>query len=94
VTSGDVSKPVLEGAGARQKLWPCSSDPGCATPACSGSIGTISDRFDNSVVESFFGSLHSSCSTSTQWPDHTALAQVIFEWIEARVGCHCERRLG
>jgi putative transposase len=48
-----------------------------------GSMGSIGDCFDNSVVESFFGSLQLELLDQHHWPDRQTLAQAIFEWIEA-----------
>ncbi len=46
-------------------------------------MGSIGDCFDNSVVESFFGTLQNELLDEHVWPDHDTLAQAIFEWIEA-----------
>jgi putative transposase len=46
------------------------------------SMGTIGDCFDNSVVESFFGTLQLELLDQHRWHDREQLAQAIFEWIE------------
>jgi len=48
-----------------------------------GSMGTIGDCFDNSVVESFFGTLQLELLDQRRWTDRQQLATAIFEWIEA-----------
>jgi putative transposase len=48
-----------------------------------GSMGSIGDCFDNSVIESFFGSLQLELLDQHDWPDRDTLARAIFEWIEA-----------
>lgn len=48
-----------------------------------GSMGSIGDCFDNSVIESFFGSLQNELLDEHVWPDRPTLARAIFEWIEA-----------
>ena len=47
-----------------------------------GSTGPIGDFYDNSVIESFFGSLQLKLLDEHDWPDRDSLARVIFEWIE------------
>ena len=48
-----------------------------------GSMGSIGDCFDNSMVESFFGSLQLELLDRQPWPTRQDLANAIFEWIEA-----------
>jgi putative transposase len=48
-----------------------------------GSMGSIGDCFDNSAVESFFGSLQLELLDQHRWDTRRQLAQAIFEWIEA-----------
>jgi len=48
-----------------------------------GSMGSIGDCFDNSVAESFFGTLQLELLDERQWENRRQLAQAIFEWIEA-----------
>ena len=48
-----------------------------------GSMGTIGDCFDNSVAESFFGTLQLELLDEHRWQSRRQLAQAIFEWIEA-----------
>jgi len=48
-----------------------------------GSMGSIGDCFDNSVAESFFGTLQLELLDEHHWKSRRQLAQAIFEWIEA-----------
>jgi putative transposase len=48
-----------------------------------GSMGSIGDCFDNSVAESFFGTLQLELLDEHHWKNRQQLAQAIFEWIEA-----------
>jgi putative transposase len=48
-----------------------------------GSMGTVGDAYDNSVAESFFGTLQLELLDQHSWPDRDTLAQAVFEWIEA-----------
>jgi putative transposase len=48
-----------------------------------GSMGTIGDCFDNSVAESFFGTLQLELLDEHHWESREQLARAIFEWIEA-----------
>ena len=48
-----------------------------------GSMGSIGDCFDNSVAESFFGTLQLELLDEHHWENRQQLAQAIFEWIEA-----------
>lgn len=48
-----------------------------------GSMGSIGDCFDNSVAESFFGTLQLELLDEHHWRSRHQLAQAIFEWIEA-----------
>jgi putative transposase len=47
-----------------------------------GSMGSIGDCFDNSVVESFFGTLQLELLDEHHWASRAQLASAIFEWIE------------
>jgi putative transposase len=47
-----------------------------------GSMGTIGDCFDNSVAESFFGTLQLELLDEHHWATRDELASAIFEWIE------------
>jgi putative transposase len=49
-----------------------------------GSMGTIGDAYDNSVAESFFGTLQLELLDEEHWTSRQHLARAIFEWIEAR----------
>jgi len=48
-----------------------------------GSMGSIGDCFDNSMVESFFGTLQLVLLDRRSRPTRQALANAIFEYIEA-----------
>ena len=48
-----------------------------------GSMGSIGDCFDDSVAESFFGTLQLELLDEHHWESRHQLAQAIFEWIEA-----------
>ena len=48
-----------------------------------GSMGSIGDAFDNSVAESFFGTLQLELLDEHHWETRRELAYAIFEWIEA-----------
>lgn len=48
-----------------------------------GSMGSIGDCFDNSVAESFFGSLQLELLDEHRWTTREQLALAIFDWIEA-----------
>ncbi|MBR7829894.1 DDE-type integrase/transposase/recombinase, partial [Actinospica sp. MGRD01-02] len=48
-----------------------------------GSMGSIGDCFDNSMVESFFGTLQLELLDRRLWPTRQDLANAIFEYIEA-----------
>jgi hypothetical protein len=48
-----------------------------------GSMDSIGDCFDNSVAESFFGTLQLELLGEHHWESRQQLAQAIFEWIEA-----------
>jgi putative transposase len=47
-----------------------------------GSMGTIGDCFDNSVAESFFGTLQVELLDEHHWHDRRQLAAAIFDWLE------------
>lgn len=46
------------------------------------SMGTIGDCYDNSMMESFWGTLQLEVLDSRTWETRTDLANAIFEWIE------------
>jgi putative transposase len=48
-----------------------------------GSMGSIGDCYDNSMVESFFGTLQLELLDRQNWATRDELAQAIFEYIEA-----------
>jgi putative transposase len=47
-----------------------------------GSMGSIGDCFDNSVAESFFGTLQLELLDQHHWTSRQHLALAIFDWIE------------
>ncbi len=47
-----------------------------------GSMGSIGDCFDNSVAESFFGTLQLELLDEHRWDTRDQLANAIFDWIE------------
>ncbi len=48
-----------------------------------GSMGSIGDCYDNSMIESFFGSMQLELLDRHKWTTRQELASAIFEWIEA-----------
>jgi putative transposase len=48
-----------------------------------GSMGSIGDCFDNSVAESFFGTLQLELLDEHRWDTRRQLALAVFDWIEA-----------
>lgn len=46
-------------------------------------MGTVGCAYDNSLVESFFGSMQIELLDRRTWPTKAALGAAIFEWIEA-----------
>jgi len=48
-----------------------------------GSMGSIGDCFDNSVAESFFGTLQLELLDEHRWEGRQHLALAIFDWIES-----------
>jgi putative transposase len=46
-------------------------------------MGSIGDCFDNSVAESFFGTLQLELLDQHTWATREQLANAVFEWIEA-----------
>ena len=48
-----------------------------------GSMGSVGDCYDNSLMESFFGSLQLELLDTQAWTTRQDLANAIFEWIEA-----------
>jgi putative transposase len=47
-----------------------------------GSMGTVGDCFDNSVAESFFGTLQLELLDEHRWDTRQQLALAMFDWIE------------
>jgi len=47
-----------------------------------GSMGSVGDCYDNSMVESFWGTLQLELLDSRTWKTRADLANAIFEWIE------------
>jgi len=61
------------------------------------SMGTVGDCYDNSMMESFWGTLQLELLDTEQWKARDELANAIFEWIEcwynpkrrhSRIGMH------
>jgi putative transposase len=48
-----------------------------------GSMGSVGDCYDNSMVESFFGTMQRELLDRQHWTSRQQLANAIFEWIEA-----------
>jgi putative transposase len=53
-----------------------------------GSMGSIGDCYDNSMIESFFGSMQRELLDRHRWNTRQQLANAIFEWIEAWYNPH------
>ena len=51
-------------------------------------MGSIGDCFDNSVAESFFGSLQLELLDQHHWRTREQLALAIFDWIETWYNPH------
>ena len=47
-----------------------------------GSMGSIGDCYDNSMMESFWGTMQLELLDSRTWTSRAELANAIFEWIE------------
>nr|WP_141134791.1 IS3 family transposase [Haloechinothrix alba] len=47
-----------------------------------GSMGTVGDCYDNSMMESFWGTMQLEILDQRTWETRTQLANAIFEWIE------------
>ena len=61
-----------------------------------GSMGSIGDCYDNSVVESFFGTLQLELLDEQRWDTRQQLVLAIFDWIECwynprRRHSYCDR---
>jgi putative transposase len=52
------------------------------------SMGTVGDCYDNSMMESFWGTLQLELLDSKQWQTRNELANAIFEWIECWYNPH------
>jgi len=46
-------------------------------------MGSVGDCYDNSLAESFFGTLQLELLDTRTWATRQELANAIFEWIEA-----------
>jgi putative transposase len=46
-------------------------------------MGSVGDRYDNSMIESFFGSMQRELLEDRTWATRQELANAISEWIEA-----------
>jgi len=53
-----------------------------------GSMGSVGDCFDNSVAESFFGTLQLELLDEHHWHSRDQLANAIFDWIECWYNPH------
>ena len=47
-----------------------------------GSMGTVGDCYDNSMMESFWGTLQIELLDTKKWATRSELANAVFEWIE------------
>jgi putative transposase len=47
-----------------------------------GSMGSIGDCYDNSMMESFWGTMQLELLDSRTWATRAELANAIFEWLE------------
>jgi putative transposase len=47
-----------------------------------GSMGTVGDCHDNSMMESFWGAMQPELLDRRQWKTREELANAIFEWVE------------
>ncbi|MFM9136246.1 MAG: IS3 family transposase [bacterium] len=45
-------------------------------------MGKVACAYDNSLAESFFGSMQIELLDRRRWPTRTELANAMFEWIE------------
>jgi putative transposase len=54
----------------------------CRAAGVDRSMGSVGDCFDNSVVESFFGTLQTELLDRHHWTTRKQPAQAILEWIE------------
>ena len=46
-------------------------------------MGKVACAYDNSLIESFFGSMQIELLDRRSWPTRADLANAIFEWLEA-----------
>ena len=67
--------------GAQYTSWLCGKT--LREAGLLGSMGSIGDCYDNSVIESFFGTLQIELLNTRTWHTRDQLAQAIFEWVEA-----------
>ena len=54
----------------------------CSLPGLLGSMGSIGDCYDNSMMESFWGTMQLELLDSRNWATRVELANAIFEWLE------------
>jgi putative transposase len=47
-----------------------------------GSMGTVGDRYDNAMMESFWGTMQLELHDTRAWKTREELANAVFEWIE------------
>jgi putative transposase len=59
-----------------------------------GSMGSVGDAYDNSVAESFFGTLQLELLDTRAWLDRDTLARAISEWIETPHQPICQAATG
>jgi putative transposase len=52
------------------------------------SMGTVGDCYDNSMMESFWGTLQLELLDSREWQTRQELANAVFEWIECWYNTH------
>ena len=52
------------------------------------SMGTVGDCYDNSMMESFWGTLQLELLDTKEWQTRDQLANAIFEWIECWYNPH------
>ncbi len=53
-----------------------------------GSMGRVASALDNSMMESFFGTMQRELLDEHHWTTRAELARAIFEWIEAWYNPH------
>lgn len=56
---------------------------GVTRPGCSGRWAKVACAYDNSLIESFCGSMQIELLDRRRWPTRADLANAIFKWIGA-----------